>query len=269
MLKFKKHADKIIPGFNVFGMDDTLSIVKACDELNCPVFLMTNKESINRIGLDYWGAFLKQVKTMYNTNVYIHLDHCTDLELIKKAIDLGYDSVMYDGSQLPLEENIEKTKIIVDYAHAHDCLVEGEVGSVSYATIDTAEYKHELTDPIEAKEYVDRTGVDLLAVSIGTVHKLVKKNASIDYDLLEAIASKVNVPLVLHGFSSVTDDDIEKLKTTAVTKVNIGTYLRKAYGLSLRQAVLNSNTFDRYQLTQGSLVEVYQKTLSKIKVLGW
>lgn len=269
MLEFKKLDDKIVPGFNVFGMDDTLRIVKACNELKCPVFLMTNKASIHRIGLDYWSVFLKQVKANVDSKIYIHLDHCTDLTLIKRAVDLGYDSVMYDGSQLPLDKNIEKTKEVIEYAHNNGCLVEGEVGSVSYATVDTSQYKHELTQPKEAKRFVKETNVDLLAISIGTVHQLVNKDSTINYELLKAIEAQIDVPLVLHGFSSVQEKDIKQLRKTNVAKVNIGTYLRKAYGLNLREAVLTTETFDRYELTEKSIEEVYQKTKLKIKALGW
>lgn len=269
MLLIKKFNNKIIPGFNIFGMDDTLAIMKACKEKRVPVFLMTNKDSIKRIGINFWASFLKEVKASYETDIYIHLDHSTDLDLIKKAIALGYDSVMYDGSQLSLEENIRNTKEVVDYAQQFNCLVEGEIGAVRYANIDESIYRHQLTRPGEVKLFAKTTGVDLIAISIGTVHKLLNKKSEINYTLLEEIQSVTERPLVLHGFSSVSEGDIIKLRKTNVTKVNIGTYLRQAYGMTLRKNVQKSNAFDRYKLTKESVDQVYRQTKIKLKQLGW
>lgn len=251
-------------------MDDTLAIVKACEKLNAPVFLMTNKDSINRIGIEYWASFLTKVKEKAKTNVYIHLDHCTDIDLIKKAIKSGYDSVMYDGSQLSLNENIKNTKKVSKLKEKYSFLLEGEIGSVRYDGVSEDVYKGQLTSSKEALEFVNKTNVDLLAIAIGTVHKLKNGKAKINYKLLEEIQNNIKVPLVLHGFSGVKEEDIKKLRNTNVQKVNIGTYLRRAYGNKMCQSViLNKKSFDRYELTNQSLKEVYNKTIIKLKELGW
>jgi fructose-bisphosphate aldolase class II len=158
--------------------------------------------------------------------ICLHLDHCKDLKVIRDAIDAGFGSVMYDGSALPFEENIANTKEVVKWAHEKGVSVEAELGSLA-----AGEASHEgektdrqiYTDPLKAREFVDRTGTDALAVSIGTVHGLYKGTPKVRVDILKTINQAVGIPLVLHGGSGTPEDVIRACIRNGIAKINVNT----------------------------------------------
>ncbi|MCH4889823.1 class II fructose-bisphosphate aldolase [Acidaminobacter sp. JC074] len=257
-----------IAGFNVYGYEDAISVVKASEKLNLPVILMTNVDAINHMPIKILGKMLIEIAEKAKVPVVVHLDHGKTIEVVKKALEAGFSSVMYDGSALPLEENIRNTKAVVDLASKYGASVEGEIGSVGYsdpALNSNASY----TDPSEAQLFFEKTGVDALAVAIGTLHRMTEQEAVIQYELLEQIEAMTHVPLVLHGSTGVKDSDLKKLSSKGICKVNIGTAIRMAFGHTMRDE-FNKNPleFDRIKLFKEPMKQVEQVVMHKMRILG-
>ncbi len=261
-------AEYAVPGFNVFGYEDAAAIVAAAEELNCPVILMTNRDAVAHMPFDILGGILRGIAADAKVPVCVHLDHGKTFEEAVKAIKAGYTSVMYDGSQLPLEENIKNTKEIVRMAHAVGVTVEAEIGSVGYSD-PTIQAKTIYTEPEEAKKFAEETGVDALAVAIGTLHRMETQAAKIQYDRLEKIQELTNVPIVIHGSTGITDDDLQKLVKYRVAKINIGTALRMVFGYKLRETIeANPKEFDRIKFFKEPMEAVKKAAKEKMLLLG-
>lgn len=261
-------SDYAVPAFNVFGYEDAVAVVRAAEEAEAPVILATNLAAVNHMPFPFIAPVLIEVAKAANVPVCLHLDHGKDYDYVAAAIAHGYTSVMFDGSQLPLEENIRQTKAIVKMAAEHGVSTEAEIGSVGYSD-PAMGMKHAYSDPEEVRIFVEETGVDAVAVSIGTVHRMEEQGADIDFGLLHQIEARVPTPLVLHGSTGVRDDDLRRLATSRIAKVNIGTALRMAFGKTLRSEVAeNPDQFDRIQLFQQPMEAVKQTALQKFSLLG-
>lgn len=257
-----------VAGFNVFGYEDAISVIRAAEMLKCPVILMTNIDAITHMPVSVMGQMLTYLAKASTTKVCVHLDHGKSIDVIEQALIAGYSSVMYDGSQLPLEENISMTRKVVSLASSYHASVEGEIGCVGYNE-PIIGAKASYTNPLEAQTFVEQTGVDAVAVAIGTLHRMTTQEADIQYDLLSAIEERVSIPLVLHGSTGVKDHDLAKLSILGITKVNIGTALRMAFGHSMRKVFEeNPNEFDRLKVFKQSMIEVQKIAYEKMKLLG-
>lgn len=257
----------IIPGFNVFGYEDALAIVNAAERANSPVMLMVNKAARDVMDIAHWGAMLWSIANNASVPVGVHLDHCTDINLIKRAVEKGFTSVMYDGSKLPLKENIANTLEVVMFAHTYGVYVEGEIGTVPYD--DIGETQASLTLPEEAAILCKESGLDWLAVSVGNIHRLTTRKVPIYFDRLAEIEKVCPVPLVIHGASGILEEDLQKLKTTRTGKINIGTVLRKVFGDSLRnEMMLRPDDFDRLSLFATPFKRVEEKAFEIITSLS-
>ena len=268
IMNLAKVRDCIIGGFNVYGLDDAKAVVEAAEELNAPTILMINKQALSMMNVEYWADAMKSIAKRARVPVCVHLDHATEFNIAKRAVDAGFDSIMFDGSQLPLEENIAKTKEIVKYIHDNGKIAEAEIGAVGYSDRDSNEYKAMMTDPFEAKQFADETKVDWLAISVGNVHRMEEQAAKINFDLLAEIEKNVSLPLVIHGSTGITDDDMAQLMKTHVAKANIGTALRMAFGNTLRQEFENNpSAFDRSELFKKPIHNVNQIAKEKMLTL--
>ncbi len=269
MVEDAKKTNKIVPGFNVFGYEDAKAIIEVAEELNAPVILMSNTDAVKYMDLKVSGALFKALGEMAKVPVAIHLDHGKSFELVKDAIAAGYTSVMYDGSQLPFEENVKNTKEIVDYAHAKGISVEAEIGAVGYND-PSIEYKPVYTNPEEAKAFAEETGVDALAVAVGTLHRMTTQSAVLQYDLLKEIEEITDVPLVIHGSTGLPNKDLLMLKDYSIGKMNIGTALRMTFGKTMREYMNeNPDVFDRLKVFVPAMEETKKVILDKYKRLGW
>ncbi len=264
------HAQKnnvAVPCFNIFGYEDALAVVKAAEACNAPVILATNKDMVEFAGLRYLAGMLNTLADQSSAKICVHLDHCYEDELVKQAIDEGYHSVMFDGSQLALEENISRTRALADYAHIAGVSVEGEIGSVPYSE-GRDHIRSELTDPDQACAYSEQSGADAIAVSIGNVHRLTNRTTPIDFARLELIRQVVKQPLVVHGTSGIEESDIQQLARTAIAKFNIGTKLRQVFGQSLRNTLAaNPEMFDRLQIVKEILPSLEVEASRHIRLL--
>ncbi|WP_032121215.1 class II fructose-bisphosphate aldolase [Clostridium amazonitimonense] len=218
-----------VPAFDC--TEDVLirTILDTAEEKKSPVILMLLEHDLKGKGIDYITSMIKGVESKYNIPIVMHLDHATDIEFIKKAIDYGFTSVMYDGSMLSFEENIKNTKIVVDMAKGKGVSVEAELGHVAGKEIDGS-YAGEmaLTEPSQVKEFIDRTGIDALAVSIGTSHGVYVSMPNLNIERLREINEISTVPLVLHGGSGTPEDQVKEAIVNGITKINLYADLRIA-----------------------------------------
>lgn len=269
IFKTVENQKKAVPGFNVFGYEDAKAVIEAAESLNAPVFLMSNKDAVNFTDVKFSAALFRAMAKEASVPVCVHLDHARTTEEVLNAMEAGYTSVMYDGSSLPLEDNIKNTKEIVDLAKKLDISVEAEIGSVAYSD-KNSQVKTVYTDPEEAKIFAETTGIDSMAVSIGTLHRMTEQNAEIQYDRLEAIEALTKTPLVIHGSTGVKDEDLQKMLQYNIGKFNIGTALRMAFGKALTSEVINNpEEFDRLNLFKKPMEAVKQEAINKFKQLGW
>lgn len=238
-------GDWAVPCVNVFGFEDATAIIAAAEKLNKPVILATNKDMVDALGVECLAGMLLPLIKRSSAEICLHLDHCYEEAIVYRAIHAGYSSVMFDGSQEILSENIRRTRNVVDVAHAVGVTVEGEIGSVPYSE-GRDHIKAEATVPAEAQQYAEESGLDALAVSVGNIHRLQEPTSVIEYDRYEDIEALVKVPLVIHGTTGIKEEDLLKLKKTRVSKFNIGTSLRQVIGSRLREAMqAEPNKFDR------------------------
>lgn len=234
--------------FHISNLETLKAIMEAAKGLNSPVIIGTSERESRFLGLKQVVALVGAFKKENSFPILLNLDHGKDLDYIKKAIDEGYDCVQFDGSSFPLEENIRMTKEIVKYARKNNVLVEGEVGSIkgsSEVLKSAPEIKEEdLADPKEALRFVKETGVDSLAVNVGSFHGVLSKGETekINFRALNDIKSEIkdSVFLVLHGGSGINREDVKKAIELGVVKVNINTDLRVAFTNSLKNILINN-----------------------------
>lgn len=230
---FKENEGKgAVGAFNVHCFEMVPAMIQAAEELSVPIILQTSLGTAEYIGFEPLIAAVKALAEKSSVDVALHMDHCKSVEALKKAIDCGYSSVMYDGSSLPIEENIKNTKEVVAYAHAKNVSVEGEVGSIGGAEegVVVAKDAAMYTKPEDALYFANETGVDALAVSIGTTHGQYKSKAKINYELLSELKEKLGTTgLVLHGGTGVSDEDMRRCVREGMKKINVGTELNKSY----------------------------------------
>ncbi len=266
---FSQHPDYAVAAFNIFGFEDAAAVVAAAEELKEPVILMANRDAVTHMPLPVLGKIMTYLAQQASVPVCVHLDHSTSFDTIKEAIDAGFTSVMFDGSQLPMEVNISITRQVVNYAHPLGITVEGEIGSVGYSD-PAIQAKTVFTEPEEALFFAESTKVDCLAVSIGTVHRMEQQAANLQFDRLKEIRDKVSVPLVIHGSTGVADSDLTKLSQSGAMKINIGTSLRMAFGKTLRKAMEdNPSAYDRIKLFQEPMKAVCQTAKTKMLTLQY
>lgn len=255
----------IIAGFNVFGYEDAQAVIRAAEREGVPVLLMVNRDARNTMEIEHWGALLCSLARRAAVPVGVHLDHCAEPDMIVRAIESGFTSVMYDGSDQPLAENIRVTEMLVRQAHRAGVFVEAELGSVPYS--DQGQTEVRLTDPDEASA-MQRTGVDWLAVSVGNIHRLPVQKAALQFPVLERIEQKCGLPLVIHGSSGIPEVDILRLRGSRVGKMNFGTALRQTFGNGLRRELaLHPVEFDRLRLFQKPVEDMEQHARQIISLL--
>lgn len=205
-----------IGAFNFVNLESLTAILDGAQELNTPVIVAVSESGFKYMGFEFLHGLITSARKKYTTPFFVHLDHGKTLDMCIMAIDCGFDSVMIDGSSLPIEENIALTKSVVDYAHKKGIQVEGELGKLKGVEDEVASDEHLFTDPVEAKLFVEKTGVDSLAIAIGTSHGVNKFSgeAKIRIDILEKIEKAIpNTPLVLHGASSVPQEMCKEINT--------------------------------------------------------
>ena len=242
-LKKAEEGKYAVGMFNVMTVEMLQAVIDAAEETRSPVIVGTSEGMAKYIGMRNIEAMVRIAAESTDIPISLHLDHGKDIETIKDAVEVGYSSVMIDGSKHPLEENIAITREGVAIASSKGVTVEGELGRIvgTEDAVFVTEREKSMTIPDEAERFTNETGVDCLAVSIGNAHGLYKGEPKLDFDRLRAIKSKVNVPLVLHGASGIPDDAVQEAITIGIRKINIATDLQVAFTVRVR-AILKDDS---------------------------
>ncbi|PWH07458.1 fructose-bisphosphate aldolase [Brachybacterium endophyticum] len=229
-----------LAAFNVIHLENAEAFTAAAESVGLPVVLQISQNAVK-----YHGSLAPialaglEIARRCTQPVVVHLDHADDLDLVDEALELGLTSIMYDGSKLPDAENRERTRGVVEKAHARGASVEAELGEVGGK--DGVHDPSARTDPGDAARFVADTGVDLLAVAVGSSHAMTTRDAALDVDLIRAIAAAVDVPLVLHGSSGVSDQGIRDAVVAGMTKVNVSTHLNKVTTAAVTEILTGTN----------------------------
>ncbi|MBS3975767.1 MAG: class II fructose-1,6-bisphosphate aldolase [Syntrophomonadaceae bacterium] len=228
-----------IGAFNCNNMEIVQAIIEAAEAEKTPVIIQASQGAIKYAGLAYITGLVKVAAAQASVPVCLHLDHGTSFEQVIRCIRDGFTSVMIDGSKLPLEENIALTKKVLDVARAAGVSVEAELGKIGGTEDDISVSEREalMTDPEEARYFVEKTGVDALAIAIGTAHGRYKGEPKLDFARLKRVRELVEIPIVLHGSSGVPDEAIRTAIGLGVRKVNIDTNIREAFVKGVREAI--------------------------------
>lgn len=226
MKKLLEQASKERRGvgaFSVGNMEMVKGAVQAAEEMNTPIILQIAEVRLPHSPLALMGPMMVQAAKEAKVDVAVHLDHGLTVETVKKALELGFTSVMFDSSNYSFEENIERTKEVAEIAKGYGATVEAELGLVGGSEDGSEDHGIRCTDPEDAKVFCERTGIDALAVAIGNAHGNYPVAPTLAFDVLEEIEKRTEVPLVLHGGSGITDDDFRRAISLGIVKVNIAT----------------------------------------------
>ncbi|MDP6967781.1 MAG: class II fructose-bisphosphate aldolase [Gammaproteobacteria bacterium] len=260
--------DYAVACFNVFGYEDALAVVQAAEARQASVILSVNLDMTQFMPVQHITAMLRPLAEDAKVPVCLHLDHHYEIEQVKQAIRAGFTSVMFDGSQLPIADNIAGVAEVVELARKHKVSVEAEVGSVPYAS-GRDHIKSALTQVSDAIAMAKQGQPDVLAISVGNVHRLENNTVDIDYMRFEEISTAVDLPLVIHGTSGIKPLDIQKLASSRVGKFNIGTVLRQRFGHAIRNALnTDPQLFDRLTIMRKAIPEVQAEAEYMIRLLG-
>lgn len=227
-----------VGAFNFCNAETAQAAVEAGSLLRSPVMFITGPWEIPLLGASTLVRLAELAAADTDVPVCLHLDHAEDLELVRECIEAGFPSVMMDASQYDFEENVRLTKLVVEMAHPRGITVEGELGAVGRVGDTSVEGHAEasLTDPTRAAEFVDRTGVDALAVAIGNAHGIYTQRPELDFERLQAIRDATEVPLVLHGGSGTHPDQLRRAIQIGISKVNVASEIGRAYLSAIKQA---------------------------------
>ncbi|MDC1317782.1 class II fructose-bisphosphate aldolase [Candidatus Thioglobus sp.] len=254
--------------FNVFGYEDARAVVDSAEARNASVILSINLDMRQFMTMEEIIGMLRPMAEKSKAPVCLHLDHTYEVDAVKEAIDVGFTSVMFDGSQLPISENISLIRDVVDYARPKGVSVEAEVGSVPYAS-GRDHIKSALTEVVDALKMEQHGEPDALAISIGNVHRLESGTVEIDLERFNELEKALNLPLVIHGTSGLEDKDIQMLSLRQVAKFNVGTVLRKSFGNSLRSTLESDpELFDRITMMKKVIPELRATAAKVISLLG-
>ncbi|ECP3865969.1 tagatose-bisphosphate aldolase subunit KbaY, partial [Salmonella enterica] len=226
-----------VPAFNIHNAETIQAILEVCSEMKSPVILAGTPGTFKHIALEEIYALCNAYSGSFGIPLALHLDHHESLDDIRHKVNAGVRSAMIDGSHFPFEENVKLVKSVVDFCHSRDCSVEAELGRLGGVEDDMSVDAENafLTDPQEARRFVELTGVDSLAVAIGTAHGLYTKKPQIDFQRLAEIREVVDIPLVLHGASDVPDEYVRRTIELGVCKVNVATELKIAFATAVKK----------------------------------
>lgn len=246
-----RQAGRGLGAFNVIHLEHAETIATAAEAAGTPVVMQISQNAIK-----YHGGNLKplakgmlSIADSSTARICVHLDHATDLDLIRHALYLGFTSIMYDGSQLPDNENRHVTRTVAGWCHDRGVTLEAELGEVGGK--DGVHAPGARTNPNDGKQFIADTGVDLLAVAVGSSHAMTTRTAILDLDLIAQLAATVPAPLVLHGSSGVSDDYMVKAIRAGMTKINVATHLNKIFTDSVRHELQqNPNLVDPRKWTK-------------------
>ena len=254
-----------IPHFNVWNAEMLMGVIDAAEELRAPIIISFGTGFTGNTSFEDFCYMMDSMAKKATVPVIEHWDHGRNMTILQNAVNHCMNSVMRDASALPYEENVAEIKRCVDYFHAYNIPVEAELGHVGNETVyEEALSEYQYTDPSKAKEFVERTGCDSLAVAIGNVHGVYSSEPKLAFDVLEAVAKEVDVPLVLHGASGIGDEDIQKAISLGIAKINIHTELCQA-----AMEAINAHKDEPFLAVEREVRKaVKERAMYKIKLFG-
>ena len=268
LLADAQRGNYAVGSFSVANMEMVLGVLKAARELSAPVILQIAEVRLKQSPLEIIGPLMVAAAENADTPVAVHFDHGKTEEKIKQALDLGFTSVMFDGSHLPLDENIATTKRIIDIAGKYNASVEAEIGCVGGSEDGTEDIAINCTKPQDAVRFEAETGVDALAIAIGNAHGNYKDVPKLRFDILQKVNEMTNTPLVLHGGTGISPDDFVKCSKNGIKKINIATATFDCVEQSVRQAYEQEAINGYYDLHLAEIEGAYQNAKKHIMIFG-
>ena len=266
LLKKAQEGAYAVGSFSVANMEMILGVIKAAEEMNSPIILQIAEVRLNHSPLKVIGPTMIAAAKNAKVPVAVHLDHGTTLDCIKDALELGFTSVMFDGSHLPFEENVKMTKEVVALAEKYGAATEAEIGCVGGSEDGSVDIAMRCTSPAQAKKFYEKTGVDALAIAIGNAHGFYKDAPELRFDILEAVAETVSVPLVLHGGTGIEPEDFIKCHKKGIKKINIATATFACCESKVREGYEKGEIKGYYDLHQKEIAGAYENAKKHIEI---
>lgn len=254
--------------FSVGNMEMVKGAIRAAEELNTPIILQIAEVRLKNSPLHLMGPMMVQAAKEAKVDVAVHLDHGLTFETVDKALELGFTSVMLDASTLPFEENIAKVKTVVEKARKYGATVEAELGLVGGSEDGSCDHGIRCTDPDDAVVYARETGIDALAVAIGNAHGNYPVAPTLAFDVLEKIHEKVDIPLVLHGGSGITDKDFQRAISLGIRKVNIATASFNSLTAHVENYMASTDKHNFFDLNEAMVQGTYENVKRHILVFN-
>ena len=254
--------------FSVGNMEMVKGAIRAAEELNTPIILQIAEVRLKNSPLHLMGPMMVQAAKEAKVDVAVHLDHGLTFETVDKALELGFTSVMLDASTLPFEENIAKVKTVVEKARKYGATVEAELGLVGGSEDGSCDHGIRCTDPDDAVVYARETGIDALAVAIGNAHGNYPVAPTLAFDVLEKIHEKVDIPLVLHGGSGITDKDFQRAISLGIRKVNIATASFNSLTAHVEKYMASTDKHNFFDLNEAMVQGTYENVKRHIIVFN-
>lgn len=255
-----------IPAFNVGSLEMIRGAIRAAEELNKPIIIQIAERLLKYSPLEYIGPAMVNAAKEAKVDVAVNMDHSSSFDVIERALELGFTSVMYDGSTDPYEDNVSGTRRAYELARRYGASVEGELGLVGGSEDGLSDHGIKCTNPDLAHDFCEKTGVSALAVAIGNAHGDYPVAPELAFDILEEINHKAGKPLVLHGGSDLTDDDFRKAVSLGIAKINIGTASFKNVTGFAANYLAREGKHDYFGLNTAMTQGMYENALRHIKV---
>ncbi|MDC6366801.1 MULTISPECIES: ketose-bisphosphate aldolase [Flavobacteriaceae] len=264
LLRNKKEA-KAFLATNFYNSETLSAVLMAAKEANAPIILQLSESSIKYLGLEVAVSLARAAISQYGVQAWLHLDHGQDINLVKRCIDAGFDSVMIDASEKPFDENVRITKEIVHYASSYEINVEAELGYISkLGQSQDIIY----TSPTEAKSFVEDTGVNALAIAVGSAHGFYKEAPKLQLDLIAEINQNVTAALVLHGSSGIPDEQLQQAIKRGITKINLATEIKNIFMKSLQGILQETDNIDLRQVFPKATAAATSLVAQKLNVIN-
>lgn len=255
-----------VGSFSVANMEMVLGVIKAAEETQSPIILQIAEVRLNHSPLALIGPLMVAAAEESSVPVAVHLDHGKTPCCIEQALDIGFTSVMFDGSHLPVDENIEITKGIVEIAKEYGAAVEAEIGCVGGSEDGSEDIAINCTSPEQAKRFAEETGVDALAIAIGNAHGNYKEEPKLRFDILEKVHELVKTPLVLHGGTGISKEDFIRCHQNGIKKINIATATFDSVERSVRESYENGKIHGYYDLHEAEIEGAYQNAKRHMEI---
>lgn len=268
LLAGAKASGKAVGAFNVGNMEMIIGVIKAAEDSNCPVIIQLAEKRLSHSPLDYMAPMMVNAAKRSRVDIAVHFDHGVSKENISKALEYGFTSVMFDGSLLPLAENVAKTRGIIALANKYKASVEGEIGVVGGNEGGAENHMIEYTCPEDALTFFEQTNLDALAVAIGNSHGNYAAAPRLRFDIVRETAKLVDVPLVLHGGTGLTDEDFKKAIRTGIRKINIATSCYDALTLEAKNYFDRNSSPDYFGLNEAMIEGFYSRVKQHISIFN-